>query len=78
MGGRVCPLEAKDPHALPQPLLSLWMLGRDPCCHQEGRGHWCVYMSECECVCVCMHVCMCVNVYTCVYVYVCVYACVYV
>lgn len=69
-GAGVCPLEAKDPHALPQPLLSLWMLGRDPCCHQEGRAHWCVYMSEC--VCVCMHVCMCVSVYMYVYVYVCV------
>ena len=55
-------------------LLSLWMLGRDRCCHQEGQGHWCVYM--CVCVSVCVY--MCVSVYMCVYMSVCVSVCIHV
>lgn len=81
-GAGVCPLEAKDAHALPQPLLSLWVLRRGPCCHQ-GRGHWCVHMSGCvsvcvhvcECIYVCVCVCICVFVSVCMCLCVCLYMC---
>ena len=59
-------------------LLSLWMLGRDRCCHQEGQGHWCVYMCVYMCVCVSVCVYMCVSVYMCVYMSVCVIVCIHV